>query len=110
MKEFLGRFFKIHIARLIKILGPIYLKTTPQMILILLTNALPSHLRLNDVRKNMVDLFRICSYLLMKNLMVADIRPKQLGWETLIMNARSNTGLALNIRKQCNLQIKTSNP
>lgn len=43
--------------------------------------------------------------------MVTDvIKSKQSTWEKLIINQRSNTDLALNTRKQSNLQIKTLHP
>lgn len=42
--------------------------------------------------------------------MVTNVKSKQLTWEKLIMNQRSNTDLALNTRKQSNLQIKTLHP
>lgn len=38
--------------------------------------------------------------------MVTDVKSKQLTWEKLIMNQRSNTDLALNTIKQSNLQLK----
>lgn len=71
-KKFLGSFFKIHIARLIKMLEPMYFQNIPQMILNLLMPCHPTWESMIQA-KNMVDL---CQSVNKEPWMVTDIRPK----------------------------------